>query len=150
MPSSLLNGYVALYGEDDAFRHIRLPMFNSGVLAARADSPLWELWREALASVRQPMAEMPGNIFTDQVPLHQLIASERLSVHPLMAVNNWLVNYALPCANMKRKRLMTSFYPYEELNIVHLSGGTKDKKFRMADNNIETTFRYRDIKELFY
>jgi hypothetical protein len=150
IPSQRMLGlYGALFGQAEADQHVRLPTFNTGVFAARAGSPLWALWRAILAEVRRPMAETPGLYFSDQVPLHRLIASGRISVHPLKAVNNWLVHAALPTINLARKRLMTSVYPHDEINIVHLTWITKDNRYRMGDSGREITFRYGDIKALF-
>jgi hypothetical protein len=150
IPSNRLTGlYGALYGEDEAARHIRLPMFNAGVFAARAGSPLWALWRQALAEVSRPMAQAPGLYFSDQVPLHRLIATDRLSVHPLRAVNNWLVHAGAPSLNLARKRVMTPTFPHEDINVVHLTWITKDAKYRIDHGGREISFRYRSIKALF-
>ena len=150
LPSSrLLELYGAHYGADEAARHVRLPMFNSGVFAARADSPLWALWREALGEVHRRAATAPGLYFSDQVPLHRLIATGRVSVHPLNAVNNWLVHAATPSVNLTRKRLLTPNYPHDEINIVHLTGSTKDKEYRLGASERGISLRYRSIRALF-
>jgi hypothetical protein len=150
IPSNRLTElYGALYGEDEAARHIRLPMFNAGVFGARAGSPLWTLWREALVEVSRPMAQAPGLYFSDQVPMHHLIATDRLSVHPLRAVNNWLVHAGAPSLNLARKRVMTPTFPHEDINVVHLTWITKDAKYRIDQGGREISFRYRSIKALF-
>jgi hypothetical protein len=145
----LINLYGVLYGAGAAARDIRLPMFNSGVFAAKAASPLWALWREALAEVSQPMRDTPGLYFSDQVPMHRLIASGRVSVYPLRAVNNWLVHAAPPAVNLARKRLTAPTFPHEEINILHMTWITKDATYRMAGGDREISFRYRSIKALF-
>lgn len=148
IPSALLlRFYGALYGDEEAEKHVGMPMFNCGVLAARGSSPMWALWREALLSVRRTMAE-PGMRFSDQVPMHRLITTGQLSVHPLKGINNWLTHAALPSVNLEYKRLMTSFYPNEEINIIHLTWVSKETKYLLPDGR-ETTLRYRDIKALF-
>ena len=150
LPSSrLLELYGAHYGADEAARHVRLPMFNSGVLGARANSPLWARWREALAEVHRRAATAPGLYFSDQVPLHRLIATGGVSVHPLNAVNNWLVHAATPSVNLTRKRLLTPNYPHDEINIVHLTGSTKDKEYRLGASERGISLRYRSIRALF-
>jgi len=150
VPSSrLLELYGAHYGADAAARHIRLPMFNSGVFGARVDSPLWSRWREALAQVHERTIATPGLYFSDQVPLHHLIAGGRVSVHPLNAVNNWLVHAATPSVNLARKRLLTPNYPHDEINIVHLTASTKDKEYRLATSDRGFSLRYRSIRALF-
>ncbi|HEX4199407.1 MAG TPA: hypothetical protein VHZ26_18375 [Caulobacteraceae bacterium] len=142
----LLSLYRGLYGPDDAVRHVALPMFNAGVFAARADSPLWPLWREALAEVHDLIARSPQLYYSDQVPLHRLIAGGRLSVHPLRAINNWMVHAAQPGLNLKSKRLVAPTYPYEEINIVHLTGATKDMTFSLDNTDRHTSYRYGAIK----
>jgi hypothetical protein len=143
---------VKLYGglyPADAEDHVRLPMFNSGVFAARASSPLWSLWRETMTAARKPMAETPDLYFSDQVPLHRLIATGAVSVHPLMAVNNWLAHAALPSIDLARRRLTTPAYPHQEINILHLTWVTKDNRYRLPNSDRLITFRYRHIKALF-
>ena len=150
IPSPRLTSlYGALYGEDEAAQHVQLPMFNAGVFAAKAESPLWVLWRAALEEIHQRIAQSPGLYFSDQVPLHHLIASGRLSVHPLRAINNWMVHAAAPALNLKSKRLVAPTYPYEEINVVHLTWITKDLKFPIDDGGREISFRYRDVKAHF-
>ena len=145
----LLTLYGPLYGEADAASHVSLPMFNSGVFAGTAGSPLWALWSAALAEVHDKILASARLYFSDQVPMHHLIASLSLSVQPLRAVNNWLMHAAAPALNLKTRRVVAPTYPYEEINILHLSGETKDVKFPLDDEGHETTFRYRDLKALF-
>jgi hypothetical protein len=141
--------YGLLYGPDEASRYVDYASINSGVFAARATSPLWRLWLEALEEVRERAGERADIHFSDQIPLHRLVVSGRLTLAPLRAVNNWLTMLSLPAVNFERKKLLAPTYPFEEINIIHLIGDTKNKSYRLGDSGREITFRYRDIKALF-
>lgn len=151
IPSDRLVGlYGSLYGPEEAARCVRLPMFNAGVFAATADSPLWASWREELLQVSRKIAAAPELYYSDQVPLHRLIANGQLSAYPLRATNNWLLHAAVPSVNLARKRLIAPTVPGEAINILHLTGTTKHLTFTMGDGSgRQIQFRYRSIKALF-
>jgi hypothetical protein len=123
-------------------------MFNCGVFAARAASPVWRLWGGAMAEASGPMRDDPRLYFSDQTPFHHLVASGRLTIHPLRAVNNWLVHAALPGVDLVRKQLVTPNYPHEPINIVHLTGVTKDDRYALAGVG-SISFRYSAVRALF-
>jgi hypothetical protein len=141
--------YTRIYGEDEARRCVDRPMLNSGVFAARAASPVWPLWREALGDMRERAKSRADVWFSDQIPLHRLIVSGQVSVSPLRAVNNWLVGLCAPAVNLERKRLLAPTPPFEEINILHLIGRSKVMRFQLGAGGREITFRYPDIKALF-
>jgi hypothetical protein len=145
----LMHLYGGLYGAEAASRDIRAPQFNSGVFGAKASSPLWRLWSEAQVEANAKVAATPGLYHSDQTPLHHLIASGRLGAYPLRAVNNWLVHAAYPAVNLARKRLTAPTFPFEEINIVHLTWVTKTARFRLGDTGRDISFRYAEIKALF-
>ena len=72
------------------------------------------------------------------------IASVGLPVHC-----HHQVHAAAPALNLKSKRLVAPTYPYEEINVVHLTWITKDLKFPIDDGGREISFRYRDVKAHF-
>ena len=113
--------YAALFGFEAAASHNRLPTFNSGVFAAWATSPLWAAWRAVLTETRPTILANPGLFFSDQAPMHYLIASGQLTVYPLRAVNNWLLHAAIPSINLERKCLAATTFPHEEINILHMT-----------------------------
>ena len=141
--------YTSIYGADDAQRYAGHHILNSGVFAAAAASPIWKLWSDALADMRERSRDRDDFFFSDQIPLHRLIVDGRISVHPLRAINNWLLYLSAPMVNLERKRLLAPSYPYEEINILHLVSISKDARYRLGDSDREITFRYRDIKALF-
>jgi hypothetical protein len=141
--------YMSLYGRAETEKNLPYTMLNAGVFAARAQSPMWSKWKQALADIADRWARGEQPFFSDQIPLHWLIATGQVSVCPLRAVNNWLVYHATPAVNFERKRLLAPTFPHEEINIVHLVASAKNAKFRLGDSGREITFRYRDIKALF-
>ena len=141
--------YASIYGPDEAIRCAGHHMLNCGVFAARASSPIWRLWSDALTDMVERSRGRDDVYFSDQIPLHRLVVSGQLTLAPLRAVNNWLTMLSLPAVNFERKRLLAPTYPFEEINIIHLIGDTKHKHFRLGDSGREITFRYRDIKALF-
>ena len=145
----LMTLYQLYYGSADAISHVTQPMFNSGVFGARASSPLWAGWKETLAEARPKVLAAGDAVYSDQVPMHRLVATGRLDIHPLRAVNNWLVHAAQPAVDFVRKRLVAPTYPHEEINIVHMTVGTKFATFKLAGGEREISYRYGAIKALF-
>ncbi|HLI67836.1 MAG TPA: hypothetical protein VKU90_15840 [Caulobacteraceae bacterium] len=140
--------YNELYGDVEAERFAGVASFNSGVFGARASSPLWPLWPAELDALRLRWAGADVH-FSDQIPMHRLVASHQIAITPLRSVNNWLCFCCLPAVNLQRRKLHAPTYPFEEINIVHLIGDTKDRRFRLGDSEREITLRYRDIRALF-
>jgi hypothetical protein len=145
----LLSTYTSIYGAEDAQQYCQYPSLNTGVVAAAAASPVWRLWTEALVDVGERARGRDDLHFSDQIPLHRLAVSGKLSVCPLRAVNNWLVMFSPPAVNLERKRLMAPSFPFEEINIVHLVGTSKQARYKLGSDGSEITFRYRDIQALF-
>jgi hypothetical protein len=140
--------YVSIYGQEDAREFMDHPMINSGVFAARATSPVWGLWREALADMRRRGENHPELWHSDQIPLHRLVVSNQVSVSPLRAVNNWLVGFCPPAVDLERKCLAAPSPPHEPINILHLVGASKTARFQLGQGGREITFRYPEIKAL--
>ncbi len=141
--------YRRLYGAGEADRYATRVMLNSGVLGARSSSPIWALWRAELEEIVARSRDDPEVYYSDQIPLHRLVMSGRLSVTPLRAVNNWLAGLCRPSINFSRRRLHAPTPPFEEINIIHLIGPSKDDRYGLGATGRKTTLRYRDIKALF-
>lgn len=138
--------YVALFGRATAERMVRRVMFNSGVFAAQASSPLWEAWRDLLYDVRDRIAADDDRFFSDQIPLHYLIHMGRLRAHPMRAVNNWLVLHGPPIVEPRTGRLLTPYAPHEVINIVHLIGSSKRLTCRVGGRTFPLTYAgFRDM-----
>jgi hypothetical protein len=142
-----LTVYKQLFGGDIQARYMRRPMVNAGVFGARADSPLWSLWRDLLFEVRERLSDQPHRYFSDQIPMHYLIYSRNLRIAPLRAVNNWLAHHAAPQLHIHTGKLITPTYPHEKINIIHLVGPSKDRELRYQE--MVTTLRYRDMRAHF-
>lgn len=142
-----LNVYQTMFGAADRQRFGRFPMVNAGVFGARAGSPLWGAWKATLADVRTRLAGSERRFFSDQIPLHRLIYSGAVTIHPLRAVNNWLVLHSLPRVDWTAGRLTAPSYPYEPINIVHLVGRSKTQTYPLNDQQI--SLRYGAVKALF-
>jgi hypothetical protein len=137
--------YRVIYGAAEAALWSPFPIINSGVFAAQAGSPLWDLWREALEDARDRQAGREDPFFSDQTPLHRLICSGRLTLQPLRAVNNWLVHLARPAIDIDAKLVRAPSYPFEAINIVHLAADSKASLYRSLDGR-EVSFRYSAIR----
>jgi hypothetical protein len=144
----IVRTYTAIYGEAEMRRWAYYPSINAGVFAARAGSPLWKAWGEALIDARDRQAGSAEPFYSDQTPLHRLVMSEQLSFHPLRSLNNWLVYRSPPLIDEARKTLRAPSVPFEEINIIHLAGTAKDATFQTRDGR-PVSFRYRSIRAFF-
>ena len=142
-----IRAYRSIYGEEE-IKWAVFPMVNSGVFAARASSPLWKQWLDELSSSRRNQDGRDNQYYSDQIPLHRLICSGRISFHPMRAVNNWLVSKSQPIVDMKTRKLRAPSVPWEELNIVHLTHRAKEAEYSMA-NGSSISFRYSNIAKFF-
>jgi hypothetical protein len=140
--------YMAIYGEAETRQWALFPMINAGIFSAKAASPLWRTWTEALRDARDRQADSPHPYYSDQIPLHRLVMTGRLTLHPLSAVNNWLVWFARPILDARLGKLRAANVPFEEINIVHLAGLAKDMRYGTSDNRT-VSYRYSDIRAFF-
>ena len=138
--------YTVMFGDEDRLQFGRYPMVNSGVFGARAGSPLWATWKAALWAARQRLAGREVRFFSDQIPLHRLIYSGAITMHPLRAVNNWLVLHSLPRFDRAAGLLTAPSFPYEPINILHLIGASKWQTYPLDGGQI--SLRYNSFKAL--
>jgi hypothetical protein len=125
-----LHVYDRLFGAQERARLARFPMVNAGVFGASGSSRLWAEWSASLAEVRARVAKRGGErFFSDQIPLHRLIYTGRLTLSPLRAANNWLALHAVPRLDRATGKLTSPSPPYEEINIVHLVGASKSAEY---------------------
>ena len=141
-----LRYYAAIYGVAEAENWSGYPMVNAGVFAARADSPLWGLWKAELDGARERQAGDANAIYSDQIPLHRLIASRQISLQPVRAANNWMLCFARPMVDEAAQRLRVPSAPFDEINILHLAGASKDLTYLTTDGR-PVSFRYSAIAE---
>jgi hypothetical protein len=144
-----LSTYFSLFPDVDAAAYLRLAMVNAGVFAARAASPVWGKWFGLLDQIRRRADDWTAQFHSDQIPLHSLTVLGEVSYLPVSSLNNWQVYTIPPTLNLGRRRLLSPFPPYDEINIVHLSGPSKGWSFKVDETGPPMTFRYRDIRALF-
>jgi hypothetical protein len=140
--------YGNLYGQEISRQMWRFPMINGGVFSARANSKVWTEWSVAMESIRTRWKQGEDISFSDQIPLHLLIHTKKLSIYPLRAVNNWQLYAALPLIDKQEKRIVVPTPPHEPINILHLAGVTKGTEYYAGRLQKNLSFRYRDIKKL--
>ena len=143
-----IRAYMSIYGEEETRKWAVFPMIKSGVFAAQASSPLWTQWLNELSLSRRNQNGRDNQYYSDQIPLHRLICSGRISFHPMRAVNNWLISKSQPIVDMKTRKLRAPSVPWEELNIIHLADPAKEAKYPMANGDL-ISFRYSKIAEFF-
>ena len=141
-----LSVYTVMFGDEDRVKFVRFPMVNTGVFGARAHSPLWAAWKAALWEARQRLADREVRFFSDQIPLHRLIYYGAIRMHPLRAVNNWLVLHSLPRLDWATRQLTAPSFPSEPINIVHLIGPSKWQTYPL--NGQQISLRYTSFKTL--
>jgi hypothetical protein len=111
--------YVRLFGSDNAWKLSRRPILNSGVFAARADSPVWGAWAEAC---KLTMGDRFVHL-SEQAALTVAIYGNAVPVHYLPSRYNWICSLALPLWDDERRRLVDPCMPHDVLEIVHATGG---------------------------
>ncbi len=143
-----VRAYNSMYvGEGEAYWHA--PMVNAGVFSARAGSKLWTLWAAEMTRAAELHRTGAPIVFSDQIPLHRLLVRKELTFCELPAINNWLVQYHLPRFNLRLKKLHTPAAPHEEINIIHLAGKKKDRKFVLDNVGRPITLKYSDVRWAF-
>ncbi len=141
--------YHSLFPDADLPTLLRHQMINAGVFAAATESALWTKWSDLLDDARDRGETNPTFYYGDQVPLHCLIYQGQITMTPLPALNNWQVWAMTPKIDLQRRRLVSPFWPFEEINIIHLAGDSKDTTHSVGQSDRRITFRYRDVSALF-
>lgn len=142
-----LSIYQANEGAELDAMPMRMPMVNSGVLAMRADSPVWALWAEELRRLRKRHEGGESVFFSDQIPLHKLLYLNGLRIYPLRAVDNWQTYACLPMVHRATQSLRVPTPPHEKIGLMHLAGQSKYQTFQLDGQ--PASWRYRDMQPLF-
>ena len=141
--------YRRLFANALADKTIRYPMINTGVIAARAKSPLWDKWGKALKKAFAGEYGGEGKFSSDQIPLHHIVFMGELKMQPLRAVNNWQCHCALPAFVVSSRRLAVPSPPHEEINLLHLTGELKTLEITLTGAlGGKTTMRFRDVEKV--
>jgi len=112
-------GFGEAAAQDLMFR----PVINSGVVALRSDSPLWEIWHDAVVTVFQNATTYTS----DQAALNYVFYQNRVSFHPLPSWCNWLCCHARPRLDLERRILTEPLLPFYPIGILHLTETARDK-----------------------
>ncbi len=104
------------YGKDVARRLKYLPVLNSGVFAATADSEFWSAFAESLVPVFERCDQV-----RDQPALNVAVYRRRIPFYPLPTSCNWLCVHRLPRLDTQRWQLTKPLVPCEPLQVIHLT-----------------------------
>jgi hypothetical protein len=115
--------YQKAYGEELGNTLTNLPVFNAGVFAAAASSPLWPLWQREMRDV----INRTGMLNSDQASLNRLIVADSLSVARLPPECNWMCAGALPWWDDARNAFVSPGPLPNTIRILHVSGNILDK-----------------------
>jgi hypothetical protein len=111
-----------LFGPEIASRMAHVPVVNSGVWAARADSPLWPAWRRYLQEGLGRIEVIDDFTRTvEQGAFNLAIRLESLPLRRFPASYNWLACLALPAWHAGRRTLVDPNPPHDSIRIVHVS-----------------------------
>ena len=110
--------YERVYGADIAKILAVLPILNAGVFAARADSPLWELWKEEMGNAMQ----RSNAVNCDQVTLNRLLHSKRLLAARLPPELNWICASQEPLWDSERGIFVTPGPRPRRIEVMHVTG----------------------------
>lgn len=111
------------YGEEAARKVLWSWYFNAGVFALPAQAPHWKLWARHFTA---GLDATGGMLCHDQTALNHMLWEEKVAVHPLPAVCNWVCHLALPGYDLRRKSFCEPYAPHHAIGILHLTGEAKD------------------------
>lgn len=110
--------YEIVYGPDMARVLGVLPIFNAGVFAARANSPLWELWKNEMGEAMQRV----NAINCDQVTLNRLVHNKQLLAAPLPPELNWICAARTPIWDNNHGVFMSPGLRPHRIEVMHITG----------------------------
>ena len=119
------------FDENVARRLAIFPMINSGIFAARIDSPVWEKWSNLLGHLYKKVGA--PFFFAEQAAMNALIRSQAVSAALLPSRCNWMCNRADPVTRDNGTVLCEPQPPYQPLGIIHLTGPDKDRIVELSD-----------------
>ena len=127
---------------------LQLPMINAGVFAMSNSSKIWGLWRSEMKALRKRHRWGERVYFSDQIPLHKILYTNSVTVHPIRAMDNWQTYACRPRIDFANGTLTVPTNPFEVIGIIHLAGQTKYEKYRHPVFGYFTLL-YREFKKTF-
>lgn len=110
--------YERAYGTERAQVLGVLPILNAGVFSARANSPLWELWRQEMSDVM-----LRANALNcDQVTLNRLLHRKQLQAARLPPELNWICTAQTPIWDKDRGIFVTPGPRPRRIEVMHVTG----------------------------
>ena len=115
-------GTRRLFGAETAARMTHVPVINSGVWAARTESPLWSAWRRYLQEGLGRIDIIDDfNRTVEQGAFNVAIRLQGLPVRRFPATYNWLACLALPAWHAGKGMLVDPNPPHDTIRILHIS-----------------------------
>ncbi|MCA3358956.1 MAG: hypothetical protein ING02_13255 [Roseomonas sp.] len=116
--------WTASYGEDDARKYALLPIFNNGVFAMGAQSPIWSLWERNMAlSLQRGLTAL-----FDQLSLQKSLL-EAGGLHALPSRANWMSHYTLPYRRVEDSVWVEPRSSGQPIGIVHLIAAVRRETY---------------------
>ena len=115
--------YRDCFGPGLAETMLRYAVVNSGALAGRAASPVWDLWARTHAAVAARMPDYAPH--AEQAALNAAVWTlwpEGIALLP--ATCNWICSLAPPLWDRRRRVLVEPHLPHAAIGLVHLAGLT--------------------------
>jgi lipopolysaccharide biosynthesis glycosyltransferase len=139
-----LNTFRRCFDEPVALNLARFPLINSGLFAARNDSPIWTKWSHLLGHLYHSIGE--PFFFAEQCAMNALIRGQSVKAALLPSRCNWMCYLATPASRNEGRLLCEPQPPFEPLGIVHLAGPDKERVIELPDANGQRytrTLRYQ-------
>ena len=112
------------------------PLFNNGVFCMRADSSIWEKWKNEYQNALSK-AKTSYGVKTDQLSLNKIIYEKFKSVSILDTTNNWIISKSEPVFK-KDNLFLTPSFPRRKINIFHYTNFSSEDNFNYNLNGEET------------
>lgn len=110
-----------MYGAETAHQLAIRPYLNSGLFAAEATSPLWDVWPNHIAEWR----DRAHLLLSDQVTLNYLIYRKQISAYILPALYNWVCHAATPTWIMSKGYWARPLFPHTKIAVMHLTSTSR-------------------------
>lgn len=118
----------AMYGAETAHQLSIRPCLNAGVIAARASSPLWQVWLDHVRG----LSKRP-RLICDQTSLNYLIFRRQLSAYLLPPIYNWVCHAATPKWLVEEGYWARPLYPHTKIAVMHLTSSSRPLSAQFTD-----------------
>tara|TARA_B100000795_G_scaffold246222_1_gene211769 strand:+ start:1132 stop:2016 length:885 start_codon:yes stop_codon:yes gene_type:complete len=112
--------YKKYFNKDLAERLIQKPLFNAGVFSISSKSKVWGLWAEEFDRVIS-VSKNDYCLNMDQASLNKIIYENLNDVNFFSSKYNYLCKNKMPFYDKKKNYFCLPDYPFEKINIIHLT-----------------------------